>query len=125
MHICNKKHSSGDLCLSPFMGHCHGSHGYEALYLASLLNIYTATLLFIQQIFAGPLNTVYPWRRDKLYLNSCSKLVHSFGRIQEKESAFSWGEPKTLLLGLGLYPLGGKGPAGHFWGDGGMKGGCV
>ena len=112
-HICNNKYSSGELCLSPFMGYWHGSHDYEALYFAFLSNIYTAILLFVQQIFTGPINTVYPWRRDKLYLNSCSKLVHSFGRVQEKGRAFSWGEPKRLLLGLGL-PSGPEG-AGSGW----------
>lgn len=52
---------------------------------------------------------VYTWRRDELYLNSCSKSgvfwgEYILGRIQKKVSVSSWGEPESFLLGLGFPP---------------------
>lgn len=65
--------------------------------------MYTAILSFTQQIYTEYIVTVYPWRRDKLYLNSCSKSGAQFGEnAKEDKMVFSWGEPKRLLLGLGL-----------------------
>ena len=61
-------------------------------------NIYLAILSFIQRIFAEYINRVYTWRRDKLYLNSCSKSGIFLGEYKRR------GEPERLLLGLGLPP---------------------
>lgn len=67
------------------------------------LNIYAAILSFIQQIIAEYINTIYPWRREKLYLNSCSRSGTQFWEnAKDGVIASSWGDPKRLLLGLGL-----------------------
>lgn len=45
---------------------------------------------------------IYPWKRDKLYLNSCSKVEHSFGRTQKKVRLFPPGESQKISIGVGI-----------------------